>query len=176
MTTYNQDLILKAISSIKSAETMAYNQLKPLSRELLSYVIDTGDIAMVNRLLDVLRPVMRKEAVEYFAHFLPYQYDKKAAKFGGKIKNAKRVEAKQAERTVFLSITENSLYSWKAEKKAAAKSMVDYVAKIKKDTEKAVQAELEPATIIDAMLQGGVQLSDLAAFLAKQQKLQAKAA
>ena len=176
MTTYNQELILKAISSIKSAETMAYNQLKPLSRELLSYVVDTGDIAMVNRLLEALRPVMRKEATAYFTHFLPYNYDKATANFSTKIKNKDKREAKLKDMTAFLDISDNSLYSWKAEKKAAAKKPVDYLAKIKKDTEKAVKADLSADVIINALLEGGLDLDDLAVFLAKQPDATSEAA
>ena len=168
MNSFNQTELIALIATIKQAESLSYNALKPLSRDLLLYVEESGDIGMVNRLLEAMRPVLRKAAVEYFSHFLPYSYNTTVGIFDGKVKNKKRIEAKLADMVAFLSNPTASLYSWKKEKGEAEKKPVNYSDRIAKDVTKAIKEDLQADSILAAVVAGGISMTDLAVFLAKQ--------
>lgn len=157
------------IAKLADAEQLGYAQLKPLSRELLEYVPLSGDIAMVNRLLQALKPVNRKACVAYFSHFLPWVYDETVKRFDGKMKSDKRIRAKAQAVDEFLSEADSSLYSWKKEK--AAEKEVDYIAKVTKAVGNALDEGKGKADVnatLAGVLAGGVSLEELAAFLAAQ--------
>ena len=170
-----QKALYARFAKIEQAEKITYQELKPLSRELLLYITEgdhAGDIDMINRLLNVLKPVMRRTAVEYFSHFLPYQYDKDNAKFGGKIKNKKRIAKKAEDMEKWLEAPANTIYTFKAEIDAKKpKKEVDWAGMVTKNVGYALEDEkggLEAKAVLSAVIGGGISIEDLAAFLAEQ--------
>ena len=83
--------ILAHITAIAAAEKITRASLGEISRELIMYVPDTKDIDLVNRLLGVLTPMNRATAVLYFKHFLPWDWEKDANKFGSMMQGDKKL-------------------------------------------------------------------------------------
>ncbi len=155
------------IVTIGEAEDVTYTALVDMSRQLLSYVPDTGDIDMVNRLISVLKVDRAIGMTAFCEHFIPHQLQDDG-KFGEKIKNKKRVARKAEDTLAFLSVEANNYYTWKRADNAS-KSDKDYGALIAKAVKTGLDGEkgdMDSATVLASVLTGGIELADLAAFLA----------
>lgn len=103
------------LDAIASAEKITRKELGALSREALTYVMESHDIELVNRLIGVLTPVNRKAAILYFTHFLPWvveQADEKFSRFG-KMNNKPKVVARMSKAIdEWLAVETNNLWVW----------------------------------------------------------------
>lgn len=104
--------ILAHITAIAAAEKITRASLGEISRELLIYVPDTKDIDLVNRLLVVLTPMNKQTAVLYFKHFLPWEYEEDAVKFGSMMQGDKKIAKRMTMITEFLNDTDNNIWTW----------------------------------------------------------------
>ena len=133
--------IAKRIATIAGAETTLKAQLGVLSRELLTYVVETGDIEMVTRLFNVLTPINKRRALQYFPNFLPWDFDKKTNEFGKKIKNPKTVASKVEKIKKFLDSAENDIFSWGVDNADKPKKPVNHRANVLKAVNKAIKGD-----------------------------------
>lgn len=104
--------ILAHITAIAAAEKITRASLGEISRELIMYVPDTKDIDLVNRLLGVLTPMNRATAVLYFKHFLPWEFEEDANKFGSMMQGDKKIAKRLTLITDFLKDTDNNIWTW----------------------------------------------------------------
>lgn len=159
------------ITKIKNGENKFREEMGVLSRELLSYVPETGDIDAVNRLMAVLNPKNKELAQKFFSTFLPHKWDTKELRFGKKSTNKEMIAKRRNLTTTFLSNEGNTIWTWMAEK---AKP-VERVAKPKKYAEKiehlvsAALTDEKEAIDIKAMLRAiihaGAKLADIMSAL-----------
>lgn len=106
--------IIAHIEAIAAAEKITRASLAEISRELLMYVPDTKDIDMVNRLLNVLTPMNRATAVLFFRHFLAWEWEEDANKFGGMMQGDKKISKRATLISEFLKDTDNNIWTWAA--------------------------------------------------------------
>lgn len=164
------EIINARIEKIAASERVTKVELSAISRELLAYVVDTGDIVPVNKLLNVLTPMNKQTAILFFTHFIAFKFDQDSACFTGKNKKQwdKSIEIIDA----FLAIEENDIWSWAAENVKVEKKPVDFAKNISKWVGKALNDEenpLDPAEVLSAVIDGGLskeQMLDLLAQIA----------
>lgn len=100
------------ITKIGNGERTFREEMSQVSRELLTYIRENGDIDAVNRLLGVLTPTNKENAKKYFKNFLPYSFDNQADRFGGKSKNKEMVDKKNKLVDEFLKDENNNMFTW----------------------------------------------------------------
>lgn len=159
------------LSAIKAAEAITKHELGLLSRELLSFIIETGDVRIVNTLLGrgedgklTLTVNNRKVAGLFFQHFLPFsvEADSDVVAFAKKKGKAwdKGVEAIEA----FLSDEGNDLWVWAEANITFEQKPADYAGRIAKAVKKALADDdegLTAAEVLSAVFEGGVSIADL---------------
>ncbi len=166
-----------AIKAIAESERITKDNLRWLSRDLLSQLHETednprcGDIQFVNQLLLVLTPMNRKTLVLFMQEFSGFKYDDKTELFTVK---AKSVYAERlAKANEFLDDPHNNLWTW-AERNVKVEKKAFKLDTLTKDIGKALKAEDEEgnalytkADVIGAILAGGITADDLMALLNK---------
>lgn len=112
-------MIESRIGDLVKAETTAHEMLALLSRDLLTYVPDTGDIDMVNRLLDACKTKNRDYAVLFFKEHLPWNVEQKASPAGdnrdyftSKSKNKAVVDKRYNMIAAFLADENATIWTW----------------------------------------------------------------
>jgi hypothetical protein len=100
------------ITKIGNGERTFREEMSQVSRELLTYIRENGDIDAVNRLLNVLTPKNKENARKYFINFLPYQWNRQEERFGSKSKNKDVVAKKDKMMKEFLADEANNLFTW----------------------------------------------------------------
>lgn len=153
------------IKKIGNGEKTFREEMSAISRELLVYVPETGDIDAVNRLMSKLTPKNFEVAKQYFNHFLAHNF--KDGVFGKKSTNRDVVHKKINMSAEFLKDEANDIWAWinrdKEPKKRPAK---DYFAEIQKlvsksidqDTANNISAANALKASIGACLAGGYNL------------------
>jgi hypothetical protein len=136
------------IKKIGNGENTFKQELGVLSRELLDYVPTTGDIDAVNRLIAVLSPLNKEKVTSFFKTFLAHKLDKGV--FGKKSTNKDMVAKRVAAITSFLSVEDNTVWTWLAEKGKAVKREAKPKA-LGKAVEKAVEAAISTEDNPDAI-------------------------
>lgn len=154
-----------AIVAIGGHETSFKAAMGEASRDFLTYVAETGDIDAVNRLMAVLTPINRDKARSYFIHFLPYNWDAKAARFSGKSKNKDVVSKKDKLVAAFLADEAESLWTWYADQQGPAIAKAkEYEKKIEALVKKAIEDKNEgisAVAVIRAVIRGGASLAEI---------------
>lgn len=174
------------LAAIKAAESITKEELGMLSRELLSFTIETGDVRIVNVLLGrgddgklTLTVANRKAAGLYFQHFLPFSVDADSdviafVKKKGKVWD-KAVEAIEA----FLSDESNNLWTWADKNIDFKQKPTDYASRITKGVKKALEDEengLSAAEVMTAVMAAGISLNDMLVLVEQIVKDQKEAA
>lgn len=165
------DITLKeinaVITTISRGEMTFKQKMGQLSRDMLTYVRFGGDIDAVNRLLAVLTPKNKEMVKKFFNHHLPYTWETKAARFGAKSKNKDVVTKKEKEAMVFLSIADNTIWTWLAEQdnhEPEAKPK-EYEKKIEALVRKAIDASKDEhipvSVVIRACIKAGCSLAEI---------------
>jgi hypothetical protein len=143
MSALNKKDMVKKIIKLNVREKVTKILLGELSRECLEYVYDSADIGMVNRLLNVLTPINKKNAVLFFKAFLGWKYDEELKVFGKKL-GAKNYTKKSYLKDTFLDDASNNLWTWVArELEEPAVKAKGYGFKIAKLVDKALKDEKE---------------------------------
>jgi hypothetical protein len=153
MTTF--DTLMTSITELKAAEKVTKSVLGSLSRDLLSYLLETDDVRPVNRLLGqdgaewILTPINHRIAVQYFSHFLPWKsnYDEvKDYAVNGKgermaLRFTKKSPKKYDEGVLiiakWLADENNNLWIWSQDIKMDAKPK-DFLKEVQKAVAKAM--------------------------------------
>jgi hypothetical protein len=129
------------LDAIANAEKITRAELAALSREALSYVMDTHDIDLVNRLIGVLTPVNRKVAILFFTHFLPWSVEKQDDKFSrfGKMSD-KTKQVKKATESIadFLSDESNTIWTWADDHIEVEQKAIDLGGRLEKALDDAI--------------------------------------
>ena len=154
------------LDAIASAEKITRVELAALSREALSYVMESHDIELVNRLIGVLTPVNGKVAILYFTNFLPWtveEVDGKFARFGKMVKKPKQVKNKANLIIDWLSVDTNDLWVWAEENIEIEQKQVNLGDKLAKALTQALEGVDTDKAIGEAMTK-----ADIMALIAKQ--------
>lgn len=158
--------IEKNITALIKSETTTKEKLAQVSRDMLSYVMDTQDIGMVNRLAEVLTPMNRATAFQFFGAFLPWKQDGKA--FGKKLAGKEAITKREIAIREFLANADNNIWTWAAINVEVTAKPKNYASKLSSLVERSLNDEKEAITVVqvlDAVLAGGINLVDLMAAL-----------
>lgn len=164
------DTLSARLTTIAASEAITKRELGLLSRELLSFVVETSDVRIVNTLLGrgadgklTLTVANRKAAGLFFQHFLPFSVDADSDVVQFAKKKGKIFDESVAEIEKFLADDANDLWSWVDANVKMEQKAVDYAGKITKDIKKALDADdgLTGAEVMQAVLAGGVTVADL---------------
>lgn len=156
--------IEKNIAALVKSEATTKDQLAIVSRDMLTYVVDTNDIGMVNRLCDVLTPLNKATAFQFFGAFLPWKQDGKA--FGKKLEGTEAISKRVVAIQAFLKDANNNIWTWAAENIEVVAKPKNYSVKLAKLVERALNDENEAITVsqvIQSIIQGGVSIIDIMA-------------
>lgn len=159
------------LTRLKRAEHIGKEVLMPLSRDLLlmlhSDEKNQGDIGYINRTIAVLSPANKKVFVLFMKEFTGFICNDDNTMFVKKSK--KHYAVVQAMALAWLDDPLNNFYSWVGRQKIEATKVefnAEYVkSATKKMLEKAHKSGMSNAQVLEAMFEGGLQLSDLIAML-----------
>ena len=177
MSVLNLELLNGKITELAKAERITKKNLSELSRELLQYQLDTGDVSAINRLLGedegrfVLTPINWRITVQYFAHFIGHasNYQDEVQAYAVKCegertplvfgKKSKRHYAAKKELTVaWLEDEANDIWLWSSDVKMDAKP-VDYKGRITKAIVSAMDEDKGGLSLHDVL--GAVMEADI---------------
>jgi hypothetical protein len=148
------------IGKIGNGERTFREEMSHISRELLTYIRDNGDIDAVNRLLGVLTPKNKENARKYFINFLPYQWNRQEDRFGGKSKNKDIVAKKNKAIEAFLADENNNLFSWAGRTQQPRETKAkDYVKEVSNVVDKALSDDkggLDVKTVLKSVLKTAI--------------------
>lgn len=170
--------IYALITEILNAETITKSKLSILSRDMLGYVMDTQDVAAVNRLTEVLTPMNKITWVLFAKNMLPWVEETddggKHVRFGKKNGSAKRVALAQTRINDLLADPDANMWTWAKEnvelvktasatpkKKDLAGAITKAVEKALKGDEKSDTDSISREDIISAVILGGVDIGDI---------------
>ena len=150
----------KKIDALANSERVTKSTLGELSRELLVYVVDTNDIATVNRLLAVLTPMNCKSAALFFRNFLPWDMPANDVVFGKKMKGKRTIEKRLKEIDEFLAVEDNTIWTWLSKEgiepvknpKNYSKKITNLIGKAMSDNEEGIS----PLQILTSIVNGGL--------------------
>lgn len=168
-------VISTRITTIAGSEKITKAEMKDIALELLQYVPATGDIGMVNRLLDVLTPKNRAYAVIFYRSMLEWNYDNEKACFTDKVNSSstKTLEKIAKARSTFLN-DEGDYWVWLEENtEPAQKKAPDYHKSIQQVVKRALSDEEHGISSLDILrdvIQGGVSITSLIALADEQNK------
>jgi hypothetical protein len=167
--TISRDAINIAIDNIGHSENTFKGLASSISRDILEYVAETGDIAAANRLVDSLSSANAEKFNRFIGHFLPYDYNKAEGRFTKKSKNPKVVQQKDAARVEFLADDGNDIWAWmSAMKKKAPAEDPKYEERIAKLVKKAMSDDehgISLTAVIRALIKADVSLSEIVATI-----------
>lgn len=153
------------LNDLRSAEKITRAALMDLSREVFVAFHATEDIDYINRILEVLTPVNKKVAIEFFKEFSGFKYDEKQGKFSGKDK--KHYDEKKAATIAWLEDPLNNIWTW-ADRNITIEKEFDF-SSLKKGAEqllkKADKNGFKKADVFKALMESGVTEDDLIGFI-----------
>lgn len=157
-----------SLDAIAQAETVTKRELLALSRTVLEFVHETGDIGPVNRLLAVLTPVNKKVAKLFFVHFTGFHFDDTSMLFLKKSKK-RYADALVAYRE-FIADPHNNIWTWAARhveveaKPFTSDKVKAYMTKALKDAAAAGMTELD---VFRGVFGAGFKVETIIALLAE---------
>ena len=153
------------VSRMRKVERIGKQLMSTLSRDLVSYVYESNDIGLLNRLIEGLTPMNKQAACLYYAEFIGWKFDKDLCEFGGKMPTAmyKKRFNKAKE---WLSDGPNDIWHWIAltqDKKpnGKAKEYADKITKLAKKALNDAEEDISPAELIAAIMAADGSLKDL---------------
>ena len=168
--TLNLEQISVLIEEVTAAEKITKHGLSLLSRELLAFAYEHGDISPINSLLGCnadgkfrLTPINWRIAVQYFDHFVAFtsNFEKDIKKFAVKgegkrvamafnKKSKAKFDAKLPLVEAWLLDTDNDIWSWSNEIVLEAKAP-DFIGNMIKSFQAALDEERGGFTFIEVM-------------------------
>lgn len=183
MTTITFEALSATIESVRKAEKITKAGLSSLSRDILTYVVESEDVRPVNMLLGkdekgsfILTPINWRIGVQYFAHFLPftsnYQSEVKdiAIKGGDRKplvfnkKNKRKWDEGKAAIEAWLENENNDIWAWQNDNATIEAKPVDYAKQIQQAITKAMDADkggMDLREVFDAMMGADVSLAEM---------------
>lgn len=162
--------LMSTIANVAKAERITKAGLSLLSRDILSYMLESEDVRPVNTLLGlddhgkyVLTPMNWRIAVQYFAHFIPWtsNYEEEVKKFAVKgqgervplvfnKKSGKRFDKGVERINAWLEDENNDIWVWSNNATVEAKP-VDYAKKIQQAISSALDEDKGNMKLSDVM-------------------------
>lgn len=130
-------IINARIEELAKSEKITKVILTELSRTILAYVYETGDVTPTNRLLNVLTPMNKRTAILYFKEFLAYRFDD--VKLAFIKKNKKTFDKKQELVNIFLLDEDNNIFTWAEDNVQIEAKPVDWSKRLTSDFKKAIE-------------------------------------
>lgn len=161
----------ETLKRLEAAEKLSKNEIKDVSRSILSVFHSTQQIGFLNRLLQVLSPANRAMMVKYLLHFTGYFYNTTTAAF--EKKNAKRYDDACKAAHEFLEDVVNNVWSWTAVQNAHEKpeakplDLADVKSTMEKYLKKAAKSNLKQVDVLRAAFSAGFTLECLLELLAE---------
>jgi len=165
--------INESIETLQNAEKVTKAVLSELSRSILEYIcVDTDDgkasedSQVANRLIDVLTPVNKKVAVEFFVKMLPFHVLRtEEGEFQAFAKKDKKQWESKVDKIVeFLSDPHQNIWTWAERNIELVSKPMDF-AKLNQAMgqliKKATKAKLGHDHIVQAMLANGISMEDM---------------
>jgi len=162
-----------SIETIQNAEKVTKAVLSEVSRLILEYIcIDTDDgkasedSQVANRLIDVLTPVNRKVAIEFFVKLLPFHVirSEEGEFIGFGKKDKKQWEPKVEKIVEFLADPHQNIWTWADRNIELVAKPMDF-AKLNQAMgqliKKAEKAKLGHENVVRALLANGISIEDL---------------
>lgn len=155
----NYEQLKARIETLAASEKVTKELLAALSRDLLQFMLDTGDIRPINLLLEdgKLSPQNRKVAILYFQKFCPFknlQTEKGEFQAFGEIKKAKK-EEKFASVREFLADPHNNIWTW-ANRHVEVKAREFKLDRVTNTIKKAIENGFDDAAVINAVIEAGI--------------------
>lgn len=173
MTNNLKAVIVADIDAVKASEKITKAKLRDLSRNILLYVPESGDIDVVNRLIGVLTPMNKRTAILFFRAFLPWEVEENKgefSRFGKKLTKEKVVKRKLDAITEFLADEGNDIWSWAAVEVTVEYKPKNFSADITKAVQKALKGEVKDngetppisaEEVMLAVMSGGISVASL---------------
>jgi len=162
--------LLKRLAVLADAEKVTKATLQDMAHDLLGYVPETKDIDIVNRLIDVLTPINRKTAIQFFKHFLAWQveeldgafvrFTKMSASVKTRDKCTKRIAKFFADNETFWTWAEREV-AVELKKKDFSALIIKAITAAKKGDEKTDTQALTNKEIVAAFFKAGISIADL---------------
>lgn len=163
------------IALIAASEKVTKQELGLLSREALTYVLESEDVRPINNLLGkdgegnyLLTRNNRVVAGMYFSEFVPFSKNGAKVSDGEQlvfVKKKARVYDKYVAKIIdWLGVGTNDIWSWAAENVQFEAKPKEYAGKIEKLVKKALADEAEGITKVDvlkAVMSAGISIEDL---------------
>ena len=131
------------IATVGASEGSTRSQLKEFSRKALIYVPQSGDVEVVNRMINVLTPHNKAKMIAYFKHFLPWKSEQNPEKvhirFGEKSKEYV-VAKKMVLIGEFMAVEANDFWSW-SDPEASEKKAKNHAELLRKAVQKAAKGD-----------------------------------
>lgn len=156
---------MQTIERLAIAETFTKKTLADLSRELLDFTVQTGDIRPINALLSgtTLTAMNFKIAAKYFHNFLPFSSNfaeasdyinrsegvRMPVQFGSK--NKKTFDAKCEAIDAWLTIVDNNIWTWADQNVTLEKKEVDWNKRISKAIEGGLENGLSKRDVLELL-------------------------
>ena len=137
-------IIESRIGDLAKAETTAHEMLALLSRDLLVYIPDSGDIEMLNRLLNACKTRNRDYAILFFKEHLPWNVEanKEGVEFfTTKSKNKAVVDKHYQRIALFLKEETNTIWTWIKENVRPPQLTRNFVSSIASAVDNALHSE-----------------------------------
>lgn len=157
-------IVKNRTNRIKTSEAKSKQEIAEQSRDILVYVMQSQDIAEVNRLLSVLSPMNLKTAQVFFRHFLPWNMPKDDVVFGKKIRGTKVTDTKQKLIDDFLANKDNNIWTWastnievKPRPKNYAKNITNMIERALNDDDQGISQR----DVLHAVMAGGLDMVGL---------------
>ncbi len=153
------------ITRLGTAEKITRAMLSELSRDLLLEVVldENKDVQLINRTLEVLTPMNKKTAALFFQAFTPFKWDDATGRFGKMDK--KKLDERVQLINEFLSTEANDIWTWALDNVKVEKKPIDWGKRLSADVKKAIEADVDKASIIRAVMEGGLTAADVLSIL-----------
>lgn len=156
-----------SIADIIKSETTTSKLLATVTRDLLSYVPETGDIGMVNRLVTGLSKANRLHCIAFFKALLGWDMNKDGTHFTTKLTGKRTLLNIQEARVKFLADEKATLWTWeKAKRVVNARSEAELKAtqatRIKNDIAKGIKEfHLNAADLLNIISEAGITIAEI---------------
>lgn len=168
MKTVTKASLDKRINAFKASEKTTKEEFGEFSREVLLYVYKTGDINMVNRALEVLSPVHKRIAYQFFPTFLAWEFNKDASKpkrFGKKMPKEAQVKSRLTKAEEFSKVPTNTIWTWQEDNVEVTKKPTDWSKRLGDTLKKGLEEEgdnrLTALSVATSLMSSGIDMADL---------------
>ena len=154
--------INEQINTLAKAEKVTKAVLAEVASNLLKYVPGSGDIAAVNRLLEVLTPMNKQAAILFFKAHLEWSFDNDAGTFGDKLKGDKAIKRKAQARAQFFA-QDLTFWSWVENNVEMDRAKPDYLKSIERAVSKAIKNDESKLDIVRTVMASGIDVDSIMA-------------